>query len=487
MADELGHSTLIGRPAPPFELDAVSIESKGPFRISRSTYAGRWLMLVFYPRDFSFVCPTELTAFSAHIDAFRARGCEIVGVSVDSVDDHRRWFDTPVDRGGIGPLQFPLAADPGGDVSRAYGVWLEAHGCSARGLFIIDPAGILQYVVVHNASVGRNADETLRVLDALRSGGLCPASWTEADGTIDAESQLQAGRVLGHFRIVNKLGAGAFGSVLAADDLKLNRRVAIKIIGRHANIARDQALAEARSAATLHHPNICTVFAVDTIDAVPVIVMEYIDGVPLSQFPIAAADFRTRWRIAREIAEGLAYAHAHGVVHGDLKPANIMIAADHRAKLLDFGLANRRETGLLIPATPDSVPSVDPQSAELAETVITDVGLSDSAEQPGLRGTPAYMSPEQTRGRPPSTASDVFAFGLILCELLSGQPAVQAEDLIGALEEIRSGTVRERCVAAVSEPYREVVGALLADDSGERPAISNLLEFLSREVAGENR
>ena len=162
-------------------------------------------MLVFYPRDVSFVCPTELTAFSARLDEFRRRDCEILGVSVDPIESHRQWLTTPESEGGLGQLQFPLAADPDGKMSQSFGVWVPDKKVSTRGLFLIDPTGDLQYTVVHNLSVGRSADEILRVLDALRAGGLCPAGWTSADGTLDVERALQPGRVLFDLKLLPAL------------------------------------------------------------------------------------------------------------------------------------------------------------------------------------------------------------------------------------------------------------------------------------------
>ena len=460
--------SLIGRPAPDFALSSISVQDRTTRLSSLSAYAGRWLILMFYPRDFSFVCPTELTAFSAQIDAFRSRDCDILAVSVDSVDDHLRWFETPVERGGIGPLRFPLGADPGGECSRAYGVWMEDHGFAARGLFIIDPAGILQYSVTHNASVGRSSEETLRVLDALQSGGLCPASWTLADGTINAEEQLHAGRVLGHFRIVEQLGAGAFGTVFAAEDLVLDRRVALKIIGRNADVARDAILAEARAAAKLNHPNICTIFTVETIDAVPVIVMEYIDGQPLSDFGIAGSPIETRLRIALGIASGLADAHAHGVVHGDLKPANVMVAQSGEAKLLDFGLAKR--IGPFAAGTTRNQPAPVSEVSDSDATVIADVEpAAGTGETLRLSGTPAYMAPEQTLGSPPSFKSDVYAFGLILVELLTGRPVVRGDNLFRVLAQIQSGAARRSAIASVPGAFREMISSLLAPGPEDRP------------------
>jgi alkyl hydroperoxide reductase subunit AhpC/predicted Ser/Thr protein kinase len=469
-------TSLIGQSAPHFDLNAVSFDDPAVRQVSLSAFAGQWLLLLFYPRDFSFVCPTELTAFSAHLDDFRSRRCAILALSVDSVDDHRRWFETPIRSGGIGPLQFPLAADPNGAVSRAYGVWMEDSGCSARGLFIIDPEGVLQYSVAHNTSVGRSVEETLRVLDALQSGGLCPASWTAADGTIDVEEQLQPGRVLGNFRIVEQLGVGAFGSVFAADDLSLDRRVAIKIIGRKASTARDQVLAEAGAAAKLHHKNICTVFSVDSVETVPVIVMEFIDGQPLSNCDLAAFDADARRHIALGIAEGLAEAQAHGVVHGDLKPANIMVSRAGDAKLLDFGLSRR--DGAPNPVESHAQRDVvhDPH---LEDTVIGGVPLDAEVKQPvGLTGTPAYMSPELTWGLPASFQSDVFAFGLILVQLLTGRVPARPMGLTEVLEQTRSGAIRRAASETVPPAFRDFVNAVLADRPEDRPAMAEVIELL---------
>ncbi len=143
----------VGRPAPDFALDCVSSGS-APHRVALGDYTGRWLVLIFYPRDFSFICPTELTSFSAQVEDFKTRDCELLGVSVDSLQTHQQWLSTPPSQGGLGPLRFPLAADPDGAAARAYDVWSEEKGVSTRGLFVVDPAGVLQYIVVHNLRVG---------------------------------------------------------------------------------------------------------------------------------------------------------------------------------------------------------------------------------------------------------------------------------------------------------------------------------------------
>jgi peroxiredoxin (alkyl hydroperoxide reductase subunit C) len=157
----------VGQAAPEFSLACVDARDRDRQSIGLGDCAGRWAVLIFYPRDFSFVCPTELTSFSSRWEDFRARGCELLGISVDSIALHREWLSTPPGAGGLGPLRFPLASDPDGAAARAYGVWVDEKRVSTRGLFIIDPAGILQYAVVHNLNVGRSPEEVLRVLDAL--------------------------------------------------------------------------------------------------------------------------------------------------------------------------------------------------------------------------------------------------------------------------------------------------------------------------------
>jgi peroxiredoxin (alkyl hydroperoxide reductase subunit C) len=118
-----------------------------------------------------------VTAISDRIEEFADLNAEVLGVSHDSVFVHRAWINTPREKNGVGKVAFPLGSDPTGRVSRDYGVLLEEEGLSLRGLFIVDPRGVLQYEVVHNLNIGRSVDETLRELEALQSGNLCPADW----------------------------------------------------------------------------------------------------------------------------------------------------------------------------------------------------------------------------------------------------------------------------------------------------------------------
>ena len=147
-------------------------------------YQGKWLVLFFYPLDFTFVCPTEIRGFNSRLAEFAKAGAEILGVSVDSVYSHRAWIKTPQAEGGLGGLNYPLASDITKQVSKDYGVLIEEKGIALRGLFLIDPEGILRYQVVSDLNVGRSIDETLRVLQAFQTGGLCPIDWHPGERTL---------------------------------------------------------------------------------------------------------------------------------------------------------------------------------------------------------------------------------------------------------------------------------------------------------------
>jgi peroxiredoxin 2/4 len=174
----------VGTAAPDFRMPSTRNIEKLDKDVSLSDYKGRWLVMFFYPLDFTFVCPTEIIAFSDATEKFRGVGADVLGVSIDSQYVHRAWIKTPRDKGGLGDLNYPLAADLTKEVSRKYGVLIEDKGIALRGLFIIDPKGILQYQVIHNLDVGRSVDETLRVLQAFQSGGLCPANWKPGQGNL---------------------------------------------------------------------------------------------------------------------------------------------------------------------------------------------------------------------------------------------------------------------------------------------------------------
>ncbi len=180
-------SAKVGKPAPDFTMKvakpgdtAVTVGTT----VSLSDYKGKWLVFFFYPLDFTFVCPTEITALSDRFSEFEEIGADVLGVSIDSQFSHLAWMNTPRDKHGLGELNFPLAADITKSVATDYGVLIEEAGIALRGLFIIDPNGVLQYAVVNNLNIGRSTDETLRVLQALQTGGLCPSDWKPGKATL---------------------------------------------------------------------------------------------------------------------------------------------------------------------------------------------------------------------------------------------------------------------------------------------------------------
>ena len=174
----------VGQPAPDFDMPSTKNIEKLNENVKLSDYQGKWVVLLFYPLDFTFVCPTELTTFSERLDDFEAIGAEVIGVSTDSVHSHRAWLRTPREQNGVEGLRYPLASDITKQVSRDYGVLIEDKGVALRGLFVIDPEGILRYAVIHDLNVGRSAEETIRVIQALQTGGLCQAEWRPGQETL---------------------------------------------------------------------------------------------------------------------------------------------------------------------------------------------------------------------------------------------------------------------------------------------------------------
>jgi peroxiredoxin (alkyl hydroperoxide reductase subunit C) len=175
-------STLVTRPAPDFTATAVLADDSFDDSFTLSALRGTYVILFFYPLDFTFVCPTEILAFDQALDEFRARDTEVVGVSVDSHYSHLAWKRTPVDAGGIGPIRFPLVSDLKKQIARSYGVLYDDE-VALRGLFLIDREGVVRHALINDLPLGRNVQEALRMVDALRfheqRGDVCPANWRE--------------------------------------------------------------------------------------------------------------------------------------------------------------------------------------------------------------------------------------------------------------------------------------------------------------------
>ncbi|XP_050390438.1 peroxiredoxin-2 [Patella vulgata] len=177
---------VISKQAPDWNGTAVV---NGEFKdIRLEDFRGKYLVFFFYPLDFTFVCPTEILAFSDRIEEFKKIKTEVIACSVDSQFTHLAWINTPRNKGGLGPLKIPLLSDITHDISKAYGVYLQDLGHTLRGLFIIDPKGILRQITMNDLPVGRSVDETLRLVQAFqytdKHGEVCPAGWKPGADTI---------------------------------------------------------------------------------------------------------------------------------------------------------------------------------------------------------------------------------------------------------------------------------------------------------------
>lgn len=187
-------SVLVGKPAPDFKAAAVlgcgTIVDN--YWFSKET-KGKYAAVVFYPLDFTFVCPTELIALDHRVDELKKRGVEVVAVSVDSQFTHNAWRNTPVDKGGIGPVKYTMVADLSHSIAKAYDVEVDGAAVAYRGTFLIDKNGIVRHQVVNDLPLGRNMDELIRMVDALQffeeHGEVCPAGWSKGQSGMAANPE----------------------------------------------------------------------------------------------------------------------------------------------------------------------------------------------------------------------------------------------------------------------------------------------------------
>lgn len=186
MTTETTPTRLVGNKAPEFSGDAVI---NGEFKnISLKDFSGKWKVLFFYPLDFTFVCPTEITAFSDNIEMFQKLGCEVIGCSVDSKFSHLAWTQQPRNKGGLGEIKYPLLSDITKKVATDYGVLIEDAGVALRGTFIIDNNDVVQHASINNLGVGRNVAEVARLVEGFQftatHGEVCPAGWSAGSDTM---------------------------------------------------------------------------------------------------------------------------------------------------------------------------------------------------------------------------------------------------------------------------------------------------------------
>jgi two-component system, LytTR family, response regulator len=264
------------------------------------------------------------------------------------------------------------------------------------------------------------------------------------------------GRTLSHYRILDELGRGGMGIVYRALDTTLGREVALKVLGAHAqrDVEQERRLrVEARAAAALAHPAVSTIYEIDEADGATFIAMELVRGRPLATLLAEARVEPARvLDLAIEVADGLAEAHARGVVHRDLKPKNVMLTESGHAKIIDFGLAK-----LVLPRPPFESGADTPAWGD------TDPGR--------ILGTAAYMSPEQVRGAEVDARSDLFAFGALLYEMLSGEPAFRRETGVETLHAVLkepAPRLRDEGLGAAAPVLQRVLDRCLAKDPDDR-------------------
>lgn len=260
---------------------------------------------------------------------------------------------------------------------------------------------------------------------------------------------------LAGFRIERKLGEGSLGVVYAAQDEKLGRRVAIKVLrGSAGDSLQRRVLEEARKTAALNDPAIVTVFSVLDESQPPAIIMEWVEGYSLDQFA-AQLSFEQKARLLKEVARGLAAAHARGLVHRDIKPDNIVVGPDLRPRILDFGLALSLEEA--------------------------------AASRAVFEGTPLYASPEQATGQALTPASDVFSFGSLMFKVLTGHPPFAGQSVAQVLEAIRSSSppILREIAAGVPEDLQAICLACLSPAPADRPKTEEIVEDLGRFLIGE--
>ncbi len=182
-------STLVGKKAPDFTIKAV-VKGKIKEHFSLSSLKGKYVVLFFYPLDFTFVCPTELHAFQERLNDFETRNTQILGCSIDSCFSHIAWLNTPRSQGGIQGIEYPILSDIKKEVARSYGVLKEDDGVAYRGLFLIDQEGVVRHLIVNDLPLGRSVDEALRMIDALifseTNGEVCPANWRKGEKSMKA-------------------------------------------------------------------------------------------------------------------------------------------------------------------------------------------------------------------------------------------------------------------------------------------------------------
>ena len=266
--------------------------------------------------------------------------------------------------------------------------------------------------------------------------------------SIDPFAALRPGHFFSHYLVESEIGSGTFARVYLARDFQLDRPVALKVFKPDCPVTPSTALAEARSAAALNHPNVCTIYAVDDTAGVPIIAMEYVPGQTLTTMTRAGSlPLDELLSISRQLAAGMAAAHEAGIVHGDLKPENVMVSDEKVVKILDFGLAR-------------AAPAPARASRRHRRAGHGRVGRGHVRHS-------SVSGPEQTRGEPATFATDVFALGVVLYELTTGKVAFAAPHVLQVMEQIRS-VDPGRMTAEAPPLFRPLILPMLEPDPRNR-------------------
>ncbi len=450
---------------------------------------GRWALLAFLSSPRQHGCAGEIAALEACAHLLWARGCEVFAITTALRTTTPSGPDTAGrGRGGaVGRLR--RVVDGEARAAAAFGVREVIATRGARAMFLLDPASVVRFEMVCDSCFGQGILEPTKVLEAVQSADDCPRIWAETPGQAQAPHAPEPvpGQRFGHFAVEDRIGEGAFSTVYRARDIRLDREVALKHLlpGQHVDLA--VVLHEARVGATLVHPNVCTIHDVLESPGSSLIVMEMLSGGSLAHRmrggPIGSRRSR---RVIRAIAQALRALHAVGVVHGDLKPGNVMFAADGTPKLVDFGVAlldGRR----VVPTESSDVSSLrsgttlavdrSPTNADTLWALADDAVGVEARTLPVVCGTPAYMAPELLEGELPTPASDVWAVGVLAVELTTGLQPFRGETFVDLLLDQRRCDPRQ-LAREVPTRWREIVRSALVIEPDRRASAGDLARML---------
>jgi len=357
----------------------------------------------------------------------------------------------------------------------------------ARAVFLVDPQGRIRLQLLCDVCLGQGILEPSRLLSSLQASEDCPRQQDTLPSAPPAAPAPHPGRRFGHFAVEERLGEGAFSVVYRGRDTRLDRAVALKLLrpGQHVDLA--VVLHEAKVAATLNHPNIGAIHDVLESTGAPMIVMELLPGGTLwEQMRGGVLRSRRAQVVLGSIARALAALHGAGVVHGDLKPGNVMFTADGTPKLVDFGVA-LLDGQRVVPSQSDDSTSL--RSGTTIEVARSSADVDTVSEQP-LRmtpassapitvvcGTPAYMAPELIEGALPSPASDVWALGVLVAEVVTGSKPFEGDGFVELLsDQLRSDP--RRLARGVPPRWREVVRSTLVIEPSRRATADQVARML---------